>query len=259
MSNRILRTATSIFGVGTLILPLTVAIAGPTVASSASPAIGAPAVHALGSKTEFLNWSGYGETTGTYTEVLGVWTVPTVAATANPTYSSSWIGIDGENNSNLIQTGTEEDYYGGAAHYDAWWEILPAPETRIATMTVSPGDLMSAAISKISATKWSIAIVDNTTKKTFSTTKKYTGAGTSVEWIEEATQINGKIATLAKYGKITFSDLEANNANPDLTTSDQIFMVNKSGKIISSPSAPSTAGDAFSVAYGAKSPAPPAG
>ena len=51
--------------------------------------------------------------------------------------SSAWIGVDGFNNSNLIQTGTEEDYYSGAAHYNAWWEILPASETALAE--VGPG------------------------------------------------------------------------------------------------------------------------
>ncbi len=47
------------------------------------------------------------------------------------TYSSSWIGIDGFNNSNLIQTGTEQDYTSGGAQYCAWWEIFLAAETQI--------------------------------------------------------------------------------------------------------------------------------
>ena len=50
-----------------------------------------------------------------------------------PTYSSAWIGVDGFNDNDLIQTGTEQDYYSGGAHYDAWWEILPAAETEIST------------------------------------------------------------------------------------------------------------------------------
>ena len=74
------------------------------------------------------NWSGYAET-GTYTGVTGTWTIPTVAVSTSATYSSAWVGVDGFNDSNLIQTGTEEDYYSGAAHYNAWWEILPASET----------------------------------------------------------------------------------------------------------------------------------
>jgi hypothetical protein len=245
--------------VGALALPLTMTGAGSSAVAAASAATGAPAGPAVGSKTEFYNWSGYGETGGTYSQVLGVWTVPDVKKTSGPTYSSSWIGIDGEFNRHLIQTGTEQDYYNGKAHYDAWWEILPAAETLIPSLTVSPGDLMSADIAHSSGTSWSISIVDNTTQQTFSITKNYTGPGASVEWIQEATTINGKVATLAKYGEVTFSNLEANSVNPQLTTSDEIFMVNKADKVISSPSAPSTAGDAFSVAYGNKSPPPPTG
>ena len=83
------------------------------------------------------NWSGYAET-GTFTGVSGTWTVPAVSATSSSTYSSAWIGVDGFNDNDLIQTGTEQDYYSGAAHYDAWWEILPAAETEISTSIV-PG------------------------------------------------------------------------------------------------------------------------
>ena len=93
------------------------------------------------------NWSGYAET-GTFTGVTGTWTVPAVSTSSSATYSSAWIGVDGFNDSNLIQTGTEQDYYSGSAHYDAWWEILPASETEISptTYAVAPGDRMSASI-----------------------------------------------------------------------------------------------------------------
>ena len=50
-----------------------------------------------------------------------------VAGSRGP-YSSSWIGIDGLANRDLIQTGTDSDYVDGSPHYDAWWEILPAAE-----------------------------------------------------------------------------------------------------------------------------------
>ena len=36
------------------------------------------------------------------------------------------------------------DYYSGSAHYAAWWEILPAAETSITSITVHPGDHMTA-------------------------------------------------------------------------------------------------------------------
>lgn len=157
------------------------------------------------------NWSGYAET-GKFTGVSGTWTVPAVSATTSASYSSAWIGVDGFNDSNLIQTGTEEDYYSGAAHYDAWWEILPASETEISPTAypVAPGDRMSASIWETSATSgggrrhssghvWDIKISDTTKGWSFSTSQSYSGAGSSAEWIMEAPEVGGKIATLAHY------------------------------------------------------------
>ncbi len=40
--------------------------------------------------------------------------------------------------SSRIQTGTEQDYHSGAAHRDAWGEILPAAETVISTGSAQP-------------------------------------------------------------------------------------------------------------------------
>ena len=164
------------------------------------------------------NWSGYAET-GTFAGVSSTWTVPTVAASSSATYSSAWIGVDGFNNSNLIQTGTEEDYYSGAAHYNAWWEILPAAETALpSSYAVTGGDRMSAKIYETSATTtvgggggrfgrgggttehvWDITISDTTRGWTYSTSQAYAGTGSSAEWIMEAPEVNGRIATLAHY------------------------------------------------------------
>ncbi len=63
------------------------------------------------------NWSGYDLTgsEGAYSAITGCWTVPTVSGAAgDPSYSSTWIGIDGGllGDDNLIQTGTEQDWSG---------------------------------------------------------------------------------------------------------------------------------------------------
>jgi hypothetical protein len=231
-----------------------------TAASAASPASAAAQRVDGHNASESTNWSGYYETTGApYTEVKSTWQVPSVSKSTGSSYSSSWIGIDGATNTHLIQTGTESDYYGGKAHYDAWWEILPAPETVIAGLAVSPGNTMSASIVKHSGTEWTIDLANLTTNRSFTINKTYKGPAASVEWIEEAPTVNGSIATLAHYSKITFLGDLANNASPNLKARDESFMVNSNGKIISSPSAPggNPVGTGFSVAYGSKSPPPP--
>jgi Peptidase A4 family len=242
------------------------------------------------------NWSGYAET-GTFDGVSSTWTVPTVTASSSATYSSAWIGVDGFNNSDLIQTGTEEDYYNGAAHYNAWWEILPAAETALpSNYTVTAGDRMSANIYETSATTtvggggggrfgrggrggttehlWDITISDTTRGWTFSTSQAYNGPGGSAEWVMEAPEVNGRIATLAHYtisapsGIGDFDNAGVLTSIPSGTptyTGAGLNYANDSGVMIqnnvqvSTPGDPDTALSAFNAAYGSALPATPAG
>ncbi|HEX9334909.1 MAG TPA: G1 family glutamic endopeptidase [Pseudonocardiaceae bacterium] len=194
------------------------------------------------------NWSGYAET-GTFTSAVGHWTVPTVSRTTTTPnrFSSQWVGIDGFNNSNLIQTGTEADFTNGSAHYLAWWEILPAAETVIPGITVHPGDSFTASVAKVSGTTWHISITNNSTGQSFSSNKTYRGAGTSAEWIEEATSVNGQIGPPAKFSTFSFTNLTSNGANPNLNTNEEILLV-QNGTTFSTPSSPS-GGNSFSVRY----------
>ncbi len=191
------------------------------------------------------NWSGYAKT-GTFTTATGHWTVPTVSGTGSH-FSSQWVGIDGFSNSNLIQTGTEADIQNGRTTYDAWWEILPAAETVITGMTIHPGDSMTGTVSKVSGTTWNIKLTDNTTGIAFNSNKTYRGAGTSAEWIEEATSVGGVIGAPPRFTTFSFTGLTANGANPNLTTAQEILLV-QGATTYSTPSAP-TGGNSFSVSY----------
>jgi hypothetical protein len=234
--------------------------AANAAANTAAPAVfHRPAIHdrtPTSAGWSSSNWSGYAKT-GTYTSATAQWVVPSVGATSGASYSSAWVGIDGFNNSSLIQTGTESDYYSGAAHYNAWWEILPAAETPISSISVHPGDVMTASISKVSGSTWSITITDKTNNQSFTTQQNYTGAGTSVEWIEEAPTVGGRVATLAHYSSPdTFDPGTANGGNPGLTAADSGAMVQKRAQV-STPSAPDSDTDGFNMSYGSAAPAPP--
>ncbi|MDP9271202.1 MAG: G1 family endopeptidase [Chloroflexota bacterium] len=202
------------------------------------------------------NWSGYAKT-GTFSRASGAWVVPSVAPSRKATYSSQWVGIDGFNNSNLIQTGTEADFYNGSAHYAAWWEILPAAETVIPAITVHPGDHMSASVTKGSGNSWTITISDTTTGKSFTTVQTYTGPGTSAEWIEEAPSVGGHVATLANFSSPdTFDPGTANGGNPRLAAADGGVMIQRNRQV-STPSVPDSDTDGFNMAYGRTAPPPP--
>ena len=232
------------------------------------------------------NWSGYAET-GTFTSVSGGWTVPTATAGAvsgsrfrffrhstNAWYSAAWLGIDGFNDSSLIQTGTEHDYYNGSAHYSAWWEILPAAETVI-PKPVTAGDVMTATITETATVVngkhiWTITLADTTQKWSFTTSQAYSGAGSSAEWIVEAPSVNGQIATLADYafpgGAANAGDF--NNAAVATTiggalsgaglnyTNDAGVMIQNNAQV-STPGPQDTPATAFNALYGATAPAAP--
>lgn len=203
------------------------------------------------------NWSGYAITGQTYHAITGSWIVPQVTASHGTDYSSSWIGIDGYNNSDLIQTGTEQDASSnGGATYSAWWEILPASETTISGMTIHPGDQMQASIVNNGNGTWTISLKDVTSGQSFTTTQDYSGPGQSAEWIEEAPTVGGRVATLANYGQTTFDPGTVNGANPGFVASDGGVMIQKNVQV-STPSVPDSDTDGFNIAYGSTAPSAP--
>jgi hypothetical protein len=215
------------------------------------------------------NWSGYVATSTTYTNIGGSWVVPSVQSSPLFTASSTWIGIDGNSNTDLIQTGTEQDYTpGSGASYDAWWEILPAAETKISSSSypVKPGDEMFAEINQQNGSTWYILLEDKTAGWAFSTLQTYSGPLTSAEWIQEATSFGSKgkpavPAILAKYGSIPFTGAFDNDpdgeTSPNLDASEEVAMVPGSVQV-STPSAPVCTANGFTVAYGATQPPNPA-
>lgn len=215
--------------------------------------------HAAKNSTSTNNWSGYVLTggAGAFTQISGRWQVPKVAPTTGSTYSDAWIGVDGfpAANKNLIQIGTEQDWVNGAARYYAWDEILPI--TQVKLFAVRPGDTIVADITDASGS-WILSIEDVTTN-TFPNppipAQSYYGPQISAEWIVEAPTVNGKGSALAHYGKVTFESV-VNFGTPHLTAADRVTMI-QNGRTVSVPSNPSSPGDAFTVAYGSKRPAPP--
>lgn len=150
---------------------------------------------------------------------------------------------------------TQHDYKNGKPVYYPWWEILPAPETKI-PRPVSPGDLMYAKISKLRKNKWLILLRNKTKGWTFKKVKTHTGTASTAEWIMEATTVIGRTARLADYGKIRFYKCRLNYKNPLLIRKYRGIMI-QNGRVVSTSSLPNKTKDGFSVAYGSQIPRPP--
>jgi hypothetical protein len=205
------------------------------------------------------NWSGLA-TSGSFQGVAGEWKVPTVQATAKNKYSCAWVGLDGASGSSLIQTGTESDSYNGRTRYYAWLEMLPQSQSVItytngSAVPVAPGDSMWAYIYRTgTGNTWAIHLQDLSRGWSLSTTKSYASPGASVEWVQEATKVNGVIAPPPAFSRVGFSNLEVMDAGrwyyTSMTASSKVFMV-QNGVRYATPSAPTaTAPQSFSVSYG---------
>src|SRR6188472_3762174 len=116
-------------------------------ALAAAIAIGAIAVPALGSdvsstalrhdpvdkvtNSTSTNWSGYAATGRTFTSVSASWTQPTAICTG-ASYSSFWVGLDGDGSSTVEQTGSSADCSSaGVPSYYAWYEMYPKFPTNL--------------------------------------------------------------------------------------------------------------------------------
>ena len=149
------------------------------------------------------NWFGYNQGTleqggKLFNSIGGQWTVPTATqhTSGQAEDSADWIGIGGgcvdsgctATDSTLIQTGTEQDVSAtGHTSYDAWYELVPAPELQITSMTIHPGDRMSASLAEVvgDSNVWNVTIKDLTTGQSYSTTVPYSSSHATAEWIEE--------------------------------------------------------------------------
>ncbi|HKI38540.1 MAG TPA: G1 family glutamic endopeptidase [Gemmataceae bacterium] len=210
-----------------------------------------------------LNWSGYAVQTnpGEVTSVVGRWVVPTVTGPSTG-YAAVWVGIDGSSSTSTTveQIGTESDFVNGRATYYAWYEMYQNPSVTL-SMTVKPGDSISAQVSYTSSGQFALSITDTTSGKNFSTTKAMPNAQrSSAEWVVEAPSENG-ILPLAYFTPVTFTSADAtitgtsgkavtgaiNNSTWKGAQIEQINMATQSGASEDTTSTLSSGGTSFTV------------
>ena len=212
------------------------------------------------------NWSGYAVEGSSFTKALGSWTVPTVNCSKTPnTYSSFWVGLDGWTSSTVEQTGTDSDCDGSSPSYYAWYEFYPNPSYEITSVSVSPGNHISASVT-YSGTEFTITLTNETTGKTYSKSSKVSGAKrSSAEWIAEAPCCtrSGGILPLSDFGTVYFGDdytgVSSTNDATDSSVSGAIgafgsnvyesIMVSTSGANEAVPSSLTSDGTSFSVVW----------
>jgi Peptidase A4 family len=173
---------------------------------------------------EDSNWAGYvvgsNATTSSFSSVSGSWTQPAADCSAgSPSHSAFWVGLGGYTGPHLEQTGTSADCSAtGQASYSAWYELVPAAQVPV-TMTVRPGDRLSAHVA-VSGTTVTISLSDLTRHATFSKQLQMSSPTvSSAEWIAEApsrclssSSQDCHILSLADFGGVTFTGASATAA-----------------------------------------------
>jgi Peptidase A4 family len=207
------------------------------------------------------NWSGYFVTGGPFTSVSGTFKVPFLYNDGSCGDGlSNWVGIDGIDDTDLVQAGVQETYSNPSTGQcdpsasfwvEAWWEVLPATETIVHSVRVHPGDRVTVFISKTRTPElWYVSFQDDTDGQGFDRLASYSGPGRSAEWVDESlsapsgTQCGGGVAPdgnatvvcpIAPYTGDRWSDLELPRSTKVPTVLQKSIVQDSTGA--SSPSA----------------------
>lgn len=135
-------------------------------------------------------------------------------------YSCTWVGIGGYNTPDLVQAGTEQDfyvsqYYTYNSNYYAWFEVYPLEyQQEISNFPISPGDQIYTDLTYSNGT-FSYYIEDYTTDLATSghvnnVSNYYDGS--TAEWIVERTEIGNSLPNLADFNSVTFTNCNTNSS-----------------------------------------------
>ena len=209
-----------------------------------------------------FDWAGYvvasdlNSPQPVVTNISASWAVPTVNGSRGDSFSAAWIGVGGQFDDNtLIQAGTEQDSTNGLETYTAWYELLPRGAVTIGSLSVSPGDGITASISLLDPTTdtWSIGINDVTEGQTFEKSFVYDSSMLSAEWIVERPTVNNRVGALADFGDLTFTGCTAITGGKVGTVSSfpsiEITMNNRQGVELVSVSPFASPNSSFTASY----------
>jgi hypothetical protein len=230
------------------VLGIAGAAATPTAARtsrSSNAPLRAPS-HKLSNSTS-SNWSGYSAINGRYTNVKANWTQPTASCTSQTTYSSFWVGLDGDGSNTVEQTGTSADCSGGRPSYYAWYEMYPKYPVNL-SIAVRPGDSMTGSVTTSGNGRFTLTITNNTTHASYQTTQTLKRAQLrSAEVIAEAPSSSSGVLPLTNFGTANFSAATVNNQSIGSFNPDRIDMV--ANGVTKATTSSLSGGTSFSVAW----------
>lgn len=198
------------------------------------------------------NWGGAAIVTSGVTSVVGTFVVPKPSRPSGGSSSTeycgaAWVGIDGYNDADLIQTGVLWCIQGSSYLYEAWTEYLPASLIEYSpNIPVTSGQTVTVTATKTGSnsgtTKLSVSGGSSGTH-TFSGQSSPI-PGNSAEWIVEDFESGGSEVPFANFGTVTFTGCSAtingvaqtpggdNAVNIELYESSQLTSTTISGSTV---------------------------
>jgi hypothetical protein len=198
------------------------------------------------------NWSGYADTSTTFSTVSASWTEPSVTCSGRSTQLAAfWVGIDGYSSDSVEQDGTLAECYEGSLYQYTWWEMYPTNDIQVVGSTLGAGDSISASVVR-TGTSYTLKVTDSThTADSFSTTQTCSScANSSAEWIAEAPSGSSGVYPLAHFNTWTASKATVNSTGVISSyTDDEITMVDSASRVEAQPGALNSGGNGFSVTW----------
>ncbi|MDH6136144.1 hypothetical protein P3T37_005563 [Kitasatospora sp. MAA4] len=230
--------------------------AGPALAASAPAIVQAPNAsttpHLVGPHSHVLNstssnWAGYSATGAKFTSVTASWVQPAASCTGSDTYSSFWIGLDGDGSNSVEQTGSEVDCSGGSPQYYAWYEMYPAYPVNFSN-TVRPGDHFTSSVTTNGSGSFTLKLSDTTQGWTKTENKTLRNAAlASAEIIAEAPSDSSGALPLTDFHTVSFTGATANGQPIGTFSPDAITMA--SGSTTKASTSSLSGGGSFSVTW----------
>jgi hypothetical protein len=215
---------------------------GSAAVASADPGGGALAPHV--ETASLSNWGGYiaAGTRGEFKSASADWVVPSVTCLSDHDLYAPWVGIDGNGDSTVEQTGVETTCASGSPVSQAWYEMYPTRPIYLSN-PVSTGDAISASVSYAASSKKFTITIEDVTKGWTTTVKKArrTARRLSAEAVIEAP---GSVKDYPKIPAVNFTDVLFNGQ--DLATFDPV--VSESGNPVVYGPGPITNGTNFTIA-----------
>ncbi len=192
----------------------TVAVVAASFAATAAPVSAAAATglsfRPLSYNINGYNWGGYAATGSGFSSVSASWTEANATCNSTDDLYAPWVGIDGYSSSTVEQTGVATDCSSGSPVHQAWYEMYPASPVYLSRTTypVAAGNHITASVTYVSGTTYTLKLVNSTRGWTYSINKSLSASRASAEVI-----IESPTGAYPNFGTLNFTGATINGSS----------------------------------------------